>query len=183
MSLLPQRSLGKWSLNNASGERVVEFTSFLSMDLRDEYNVVTSPVEEGSFASYNKVATPLEIDCSLGIEGDETTLNIALDQLNELAASTEIVSLVTPETEYYNLNLKSVSYRRKREDGLGVLWLDLKLVEVRQVKAQYTNEKLGEKKQRGKVQPKKADKSGGAQDTSAAAGIGDKLRGYFGGGK
>ncbi len=154
MSLLQQQSLGKWSINNSSGERVVEFTSFISMDLRDEYNVVTSPVEEGSFASYNKVATPLEIDCSLGIEWDETTLNLARDPLNELAASTDIVSLVTPETEYYNLNLKSVSYRRKREDGLGVLWLDLKLVEVRQVKAQYTNVKLAERKNRGKVQPK-----------------------------
>lgn len=176
MSLLPQRAAGQWSLNNASGERVVEFTSFLSMDLRDDYNVVTGPVEEGSFASYNKVASPLEIDCSLGIEGDDNTLNVALDALNELAASTGILSLVTPETEYYNLNLKSVSYRRRREDGLGVLWLDLKLVEVRQVEAQYTNEKLGEKKQRGKVQPKEAGTKGGAKETSLLASM-------FGGGQ
>lgn len=176
MSLLPQRALGQWSLNNASGERVVEFTSFISMELRDEYNVVTGPVEEGSFASYNKVASPLEIDCSLGIEGDDNTLNTALDALNELAASTEIVSLVTPETEYYNLNLHSVSYRRRREDGLGVLWLDLKLIEVRQVKAEYTNARVGEKKQRGKVQEKEV-KNSGSQETSLAAGIGDWIRG------
>ena len=35
MSLLPQHALGQWSLNNASGERVVEFSSFISMELRD----------------------------------------------------------------------------------------------------------------------------------------------------
>ncbi len=174
MSQFPQRALGQWSLNNASGERVVEFTSVLSMDLRDEYNVVTGPVEEGSFASYNKVASPLEIDCSLGIEGDDATLGTALDALNDLAAGTELVSLVTPDTEYSSLNLHSVSYRRTREDGLGVLWLDLKLIEVRQVKAQYTNAKLGERKSRGKVQPK---------EISLAAGGIDKFRGYFGGGK
>lgn len=182
MSLLPGLPLGNWTINNASGERVVEFTSFISMDFRDEYTVVTGPVEEGSFASYNKVASPLEIDCSLGIEGDDNTLNTALDALNLLAASTDIVSLVTPETEYYNLNLKSVSYRRRREDGLGVLWLDLKLIEVRQVEAQYTNVKLAEKKNRGKVQPKEA-KKGGSEETSLAAGGMDKIRSYLGGGK
>lgn len=176
MSQLPQRTTGQWSLNNASGERVVQFTSFLSMDLRDEYTVVTGPVEEGSFASYNKVPSPLEVDVSLGIEGDDTTLNEALDALNLLTASTEIISLVTPETEYYNLNLESLSYRRRREDGLGVLWLDLKLIEVRQVKAQYTNAKVGDRKQRGKVQGKPVE-------TSAAAGIGDRVRGWIGGGK
>lgn len=182
MNLLPQRALGQWSLNKASGERVVEFTSFISMDLRDEYNVVTGPVEEGSFASYNKVAAPLEIDVSLGVEGDDATLSMALDALNKLTGSTEIVSLVTPEIEYCDMNLRSVSYRRRREDGLGVLWLDLKLIEVRQVETQYTNVELHEQKKRGKVQPKEARK-GGAQETSAAAGIGDWFRGRIGGGK
>lgn len=172
MSQLPQRATGQWSLNNASGERVVEFTSFISLDLRDEYTVVTGPVEEGSFANYNKTASPLEIDCSLGIEGDDATLSTALDALNALAAGTELVSLVTPDTEYDNLNLHSVSYRRRREDGLGVLWLDLKLIEVRQVKAEYTNARVGERKRRGKVQ-------GQGQETSFAAGIGDRIRGYF----
>lgn len=157
MSQLPQRATSQWSLNNASGERVVQFTSFLSMDLRDEYTVVTGPVEEGSFASYNKVASPLEIDVSLGIEGDDATLDAALEALNQLTASTEILSLVTPESEYQNMNLESLSYRRRREDGLGVLWLDLKLIEVRQVKAQYTNVRVGERKQRGKVQGKPVD--------------------------
>lgn len=180
MSQLPQRATSQWSLNNASGERVVQFTSFLSMDLRDEYTVVTGPVEEGSFASYNKVASPLEIDVSLGIEGDDATLDAALEALNQLTASTEILSLVTPESEYQNMNLESLSYRRRREDGLGVLWLDLKLIEVRQVKAQYTNAKVGERKQRGKVQGKNVNEG---KKKSLLKGTTETAAGWFGGGK
>lgn len=178
MSLLPLNKTANWSLNNKSGEPVVKFTSFLSMDLRDNYQVVEGPVEEGGFASYNKVASPLEIDVSLGIEGDDATLDEALEALNQLAASTEILSVVTPESEYQNMNLESVSYRRRREDGLGVLWLDLKLIEVRQVKAQYTSVKVAEQKKSGKVQAK----SPGNQKTeqknkSFIKGAGDMLRG------
>lgn len=152
MSALPQRSTGRWTLTNASGEAVVAFTSFLSLDLRNESRVVSGPVEEGSFATYNKVETPLEVDVSLGIQGDDATLQSALDSLNALQAGTELVNLVTPNAEYQDLNLESFSYRRRREDGLGVLWVDLSLVGVKQVKAAYTNVRLAQRRYRGKVQ-------------------------------
>lgn len=174
MSALPQRSTGRWTLTNASGEAVVAFTSFLSLDLRNESRVVSGPVEEGSFATYNKVETPLEVDVSLGIQGDDATLQSALDSLNALQAGTGLVNLVTPNAEYQDLNLESFNYRRRREDGLGVLWVDLSLVGVKQVKAAYTNVRLAQRRQRGKVQPKKV---------SLAKGVGDNFRAYFYGGR
>ena len=51
-----------------------------------------------------------------------------------------------------DLNLESFSYRRRREDGLGVLWVDLSLVGVKQFKAAYTNVRLAQRRYRGKVQ-------------------------------
>lgn len=174
MSQLPQRTTGQWSLNNASGEAVVRFTSFLSLDLRNESLVVSGPVEEGGFATYNKVETPLEVDVSLGIEGDDATLQTVLDTLDKLQAGTELLSLVTPNAEYQDLNLEGFNYRRRREDGLGVLWVDLSLVGVKQVKAEYANARVGRRKQRGKVQP---------VERSGLKGIGNTVRGWFGGGK
>ena len=164
MSALPQRSTGRWTLTNASGEAVVAFTSFLSLDLRNESRVVSGPVEEGSFATYNKVETPLEVDVSLGIQGDDATLQSALDSLNALQAGTELVNLVTPNAEYQDLNLESFSYRRRREDGLGVLWVDLSLVGVKQVKAAYTNVRLAQRRYRGKVQAQEVDALTGITD-------------------
>lgn len=157
MSALPQRSSALWTLNNASGVPAVTFTSFLGFDLRNESLVVSSQVEEGSFATYNKVETPLEVTVSLGIQGDDATLQTALDTLNALQAGTELVSLVTPTAEYRDLNLEGFNYRQHREDGLGALWVELSLVGVRQVTAQYTNVRLAPRRQRGKVQAREEE--------------------------
>lgn len=157
MSALPQRSSALWTLNNASGVPAVTFTSFLGFDLLNESLVVSSQVEEGSFATYNKVETPLEVTVSLGIQGDDATLQTALDTLNALQAGTELVSLVTPTAEYRDLNLEGFNYRQHREDGLGALWVELSLVGVRQVTAQYTNVRLAPRRQRGKVQAREEE--------------------------
>lgn len=174
MSQLPQRNQGRWTLIDGDGNAAVEFTSFLSLDLRAASKVVTGPVEEGSFVSYNKVEAPLEIDVSLGIQGTDAELQAALDRLDDLQATTELINLVTPDSEYQFLNLEEHSYRRKREEGLGVLWVDLSFVEVRQVTPQYASagtggERLGKRQQRGKQQPVQ-------KQESAAHGLFGKVR-------
>lgn len=145
-----------WTINNASGEPIISFTSFLTLDLKSDGKVVSTQVEEGSFASYNKTESPLEIDVQLGIEGSDSDLQKALDAIAKLKQGTELVNLVTPNAEYKDLNLESYSYGRKSEDGLGVLWLDLSFVEIRQVKTEYSNEKLATQQKRGKQQAKKS---------------------------
>lgn len=152
MSTLPQRAAALWTLNTASGVPAVAFTSFLGFELRNESRVVSSQVEEGSFATYNKVETPLEVTVSLGLQGDDAELQAALDTLGALQAGTELVSLVTPTAEYRDLNLEGFDYRQRREDGLGALWVELSLVGVKQVTAQYTNVRLAPRRKRGKVQ-------------------------------
>ncbi len=164
------KSGNRWLLADENGLPVVAFTSFLSADIRNESKVVSAPVEEGSFATYNKVATPLEVNVTLGIQGDDSTLQDALDTLTTLQAGTQLVSLVTPNAEYPDLNLEGFNYSRKRENGLGVLFVELSLVEVKQVAAQYTNAELSPRRERGKVQ---------TRETSAAAGIGAWVRSHF----
>lgn len=149
----------RWTINNASGEQIVGFTSFLAMEFRSEGKAVSAPVEEGSFASYNKTASPLDITVSLGIEGDDSALQQALEAIAKLKAGTELVTLVTPAAEYRDLNLESYSYGHKREDGVGVLWLELSLVEIRQVKTEYSNEKTAPQKKRGRQQAKQPGQS------------------------
>ena len=62
------------------------------------------------------------------------------------------------------MNLESFNYRRRREDGLGVLWVDLSLVGVKQVKAAYTNVRLAQRRYRGKVQAQEVDALTGITD-------------------
>lgn len=161
MIALPQRAAALWTLNTASGVPAVAFTSFLGFELRSESRVVSSPVEEGSFAAYNKVETPPEVTVSLGIQGDDAELQSALDTLHALQAGTELLSLVTPAAEYRNLNLKGFNYRQRREDGLGALWVELSLVSVKQVAAAYADGKPAPRRNRGKVQAKPVETSAG----------------------
>lgn len=137
-----------------TGATAIEFSSFISCDVRDEAAIVDGPVEEGSFASYNKVKKPLEIKASIAVMGDESKLQESLYTLEDLVKGTELVSLVTPSTEYDDLNLESYNYTLKRENGRGVLFIDLSLKEVKQVKMAVSNEKIPVRKERGKVQEK-----------------------------
>ncbi len=163
-------SSNRWLLADENGLPVVSFTSFLSADIRNEGQVVSAPVEEGSFATYNKVATPLEARVTLGIQGNDSALQDALDTLTTLQAGTRLISLVTPSAEYPNLNLEGFNYSLKRENGLGALFVELSLAEVKQVRARYANAKLAPRRERGKVRTK---------ETSLASGIGALVRSHF----
>lgn len=167
--MLPRQQLQQWTIRGEDGSQIFDFTSFLSLDLRNEAKVVEGPVEEGGFATYNKVQLPIEASVSIGIQGENAELQAALDRLDELQAGTELLSLVTPDFEYSDLSLEMYSYQRKRDaGGIGVLYVDLELKEIKQVEAQYTNVKLGKKKQRGKVQ---------AKETSALSGLSSWVKG------
>ena len=138
-----------WMITDSDGQIVLEFSSFLSADVRNEGQVVSAPVEEGGFASYNKVDSPLAVAASLAFQGTEEQIQDAIFMLSVLREETLLVNLVTPDAEYENLTLESYSYRRDRESGVGVLFVELSFVEVRQVATQYTNVRLAPRKQRG----------------------------------
>lgn len=158
-----------WMITDSGGQIVLEFSSFLSADVRNEGQAVSAPVEEGGFASYNKVDSPLSISATLAFQGNEMQIQNALFTLSALREETRLVNLVTPDAEYASLTLENYNYSRTRENGVGVLFVELMFVEVRQVKTQYTNVKLASRKRRGLQRT----------ETSALSGIGDWLRGGF----
>lgn len=157
-----------WMITDSDGQIVLEFSSFLSADVRNEGQVVSAPVEEGGFASYNKVDSPLAVAASLAFQGTEEQIQDAIFMLSVLREETLLVNLVTPDAEYENLTLESYSYRRDRESGVGVLFVELSFVEVRQVATQYTNVRLAPRKQRGLQR---------TQETSGLQGLYDRATG------
>ena len=153
---------GQWSLIDMnSGQNIVTFTSFIDADISDENKVVEEAVEEGSFASYNKVETPIVISVTLGLSGTTAILQNALNALKKYCHSTDLISLVTPTAEYQNLNLEKYDYQLKREIGRGALYVALSLIEIRQVKSEYTNVKVAPQQDRGKVQGKEVGSGSG----------------------
>lgn len=153
-----------------TGLSVFDFDALIQFEVRAEGMVVSAPVEQGSFAAYNKVDSPNYIEVQLARQGTDDELQAALKTLDSLQASATQMNFVTPVAEYENFTLESYDFAMTRRDGLGVLYIRLHLIEVREVTAQYTDSKAISVKNtkragdasttdRGKVQAKTPTKS------------------------
>lgn len=121
----------EWILRGESTE--IEFSAMLEFHAEKSSRLPDEPIEEGSFATYNRVVEPREITCTLGIEGETSTLQNTIDSLTELCENDENLDLIAPESVYNDLMLESFSYRRDAQSGRGVLYVELRLKEVREV--------------------------------------------------
>ena len=131
----------EWLLADENGNSLVTFQSFISCEVSDEGEVLKMPTEKGGFADYNKVADSVKIRVNLALQGTDADIQSALTNLKTLKDGTQTFSLVTPTVEYRNMTLESMNYARKREDGLKVCYVEMTLIEVREVEAQYTETK------------------------------------------
>nr|DAI16317.1 MAG TPA: hypothetical protein [Caudoviricetes sp.] len=143
-----------WSIVDDNNEKVVPFDNFLGIDVKNEGKVISSPTENGSFVSYNKTQSPIEIQVVLGIQGTPETITSAISALTDLQNSDAVVSLITPDQEYKSLTLNDFDYHRDSETAVDLLTVNCKLTEVRQFKSEYTNTKLAKRKSRGQTQKK-----------------------------
>lgn len=107
-------------------------------------SVVSSPIEQGSFFSYNKTTEPMEINATLSFSGTNTALQSVLNKLYSLKNSVTIFSIRTPYYEYENMNLQNYNYSLQREDGLGVLYVKATFIEIREVQVAYTETTITE---------------------------------------
>ena len=125
-----------WTLLTEHGTDALTFDAMLSVDISAENRVVHEPVENGSFASYNKAASPTQLRVTLARSGTDYDQQAVLDTLDRLCGGTDLVTLVTPAQEYAGYNLESYSYNRTDRGGAQLLVVELSLIEIRQVTSQ-----------------------------------------------
>ena len=129
-----------WTISGSGGATAVNFNVFLDIEFKGESQVASEPVEKGSFASYNKQNSPNEISVTLAMTGPYALQQNALATLDKMSKGTELVSLVTPSAEYKDLNISAYNYRRSDQGGAGMLVVDLRLTEIRQVESSARTE-------------------------------------------
>lgn len=161
MALYSQNQRGQWDITDDSGGTLLTFNTFLGCEYASEAKSPDQPVEEGGFFSYNKLNTPFNVNVALAISGDSQKLQTFIDALEKLHNSTDLVSVVTPEKTFSSASIVGLNYSRKREDGMGMLTVELKIKEVRQVSTAYTTiqRKSAQHANRGKQQGKETSKS------------------------
>jgi hypothetical protein len=154
----------QWELHAEDGGGAVVFTSMLSIDISHPGGVVSEPIEEGSFASYNKQVDAIEINVSLGTNGGESDIGATLRKLEELRQGLVKITLVTPAQSYDSLSLESFNYSRQADSGAYFLAVDMKLKQIREVETDVATTALPEAECKNPGSASK--KSGGRAGTS-----------------
>jgi hypothetical protein len=151
-----------WGLFDSDNNLVITPDSFLGMEALKDYKVSDYPVEEGAFASYNKVETPFIGKVTYGKGGDEGERTQFLTDIATAVASLDLYTLVTPEVSYDSVNVTHFDYRRTSKNGVTMLTVEVWVEEIRDtVQASFSNTQ----------QPEGADTSnnGGVQPQTPTA--------------
>lgn len=109
----------------------------LAFDYRKETLISEFPIENGSFAAYNKVERPGNPVVTLIVSGTEDQRTAFLDAVDSACTSTDLYSVVTPEFVYYDHSIESYTYQRTNSRGANVLIVELSLKEIRSISAAY----------------------------------------------
>jgi len=124
----------------SSSTPVVVPDSIREFNFKNAWDVSDYPVQQGSFASYNKVNNPFEIQVRLtkgGTLRDRTTF---LNQIAAIAGTTDRYKIVTPEKTYLSCNVTRWEVARREAQGAYFLTeVDVFFREIRFVTAEYTS--------------------------------------------
>ena len=121
----------QWGIFDQAGNSVLLGDTVFEMDYIRELKVADYPIENGGFASYNKVATPFAARVTFlkgGSIADKTTF---LDDVENALDSLYLYWLVTPEVTYKNVNLTRNGYSRAAAKGVGLMRVEIEVQEIR----------------------------------------------------
>ena len=122
----------------------VDFSAMIEFSAEKSSRLPDEPIEKGSFSTYNRIIEPRSISCRLAVKGYPSELQRAIDRLTTLAENDEKITLTTPEQSYKNMMLESFDYLRDAQNGRGVLYVDLRFKEIREVQSAQTTTSVEE---------------------------------------
>lgn len=168
LNVNPLQPIARYAILDASSSAVlVTADTFKSVEYRGEQRVADYPIEQGGFASYNKVAEPFDLRLVLCAGGGDLVQQLAGGALSAidgylndvlstnftqpmtrsqfilaceaLLTSLTLVDVVTPDRTYEQLNCMHFSYTKTKEAGAGMVTGELWFREIRQAaQATYT---------------------------------------------
>lgn len=131
-----------WGVFDAQGNQVLTPDTFLALEYTNSRRISNFPVEQGSFASYNKVNDPFSGTVRMAVGGTLSAREQFLQDLQVLSDSLDLYTLVTPEASYPNVNMERFDYRRETTNGAGVIVASCHFVEIRQAQTAYSGQTL-----------------------------------------
>ena len=130
----------QWGIFDKSGNPVLTGDCVAELGYRRDYQISDYPVEDGGFASYNKVQRPAQFTVAFMVGGANSDRATFLNKAEAIAASLTLYSVATPEVAYPSVNVTGITYRRTSSHGATLMCVELSCEEVRvMAAAQFTN--------------------------------------------
>lgn len=120
-----------WGVFTKDGSKALDPDSIMSVGYSAESRIADYPIEEGGFEDYDKVAMPFENRVVMTKGGKAEDRRAFLAAVEEIRTDTELYTVSTPERAYLNVNISRVSIDRSREQGAGLISVEIALVEIR----------------------------------------------------
>ena len=138
----PLPEVGFAILDPTTQNQVFDYDTFVDFSVQSRMKVSEFPVEQGAFATYNKVQEPFKVKITLAVSDTPERRHAFLMALEEARLSTQRMDILLPEGTYLNATLEGYSSTRKQVGGWGMVVATLNFVQVREVRAAYTNVKV-----------------------------------------
>jgi hypothetical protein len=130
-----------WGVFDSNGNRVVAADSVAEFGWRKENRIPNFPIQQGQFATYNRVGLPFENSIMLTKGGDLPSRSAFLAQVDALIAQSNInlYTIRTPEKSYPNVSVTRAELSRRGAANFAYFDVELYFIQINQVTAQYSN--------------------------------------------
>lgn len=126
----------EWALLDENGAVALEYTSFVGIEVQNEGQALSYPIEKNGFATYNKVQSPLVLRVVFAKQGLNSEFEPILNKLNEYQKGIDKLFISTPSAYYGPVTLETYNNTRTQEGGAAMLVVDCTFIEIREVETQ-----------------------------------------------
>lgn len=114
----PAASVGPtWGLFDSVGNLVIQPDSILGFENQNSWRISDFPLQDGEFASYNKVKLPYTAALKLTKGGTVQDRKNLLDKIQSIAGDTRVYTILSPEKSYPTVNIENYRIRRMGKEG------------------------------------------------------------------
>lgn len=115
-----------------NGAPVIIADTITRLAYKQDWAVANYPVERGGFESYDKVNTPYEVRLQFVAGGSLARRQALIDSIAAIGDTLTKYDVITPEAIYVGVNVTNYGYQRAANHGLGLLAIDIGLIEIRE---------------------------------------------------
>lgn len=123
-------SAPQWGIFDDGGNAVIVPDSIVSVSWKGSYRVISYPIEQGNFETYNKVQEPFEVRIVMRKGGSPSDRQAFISTLDTIRKSLSLYTATTPEVSYASMNITDVQYERRADAGATVIEPTIVLQEI-----------------------------------------------------